>query len=39
MTIRASREAHVSFKKGKYSYICTVTGHAAGADEGRFTVK
>jgi uncharacterized cupredoxin-like copper-binding protein len=30
----------VSFKKkGKYSYLCTVPGHAAGGMKGVFTVR
>jgi len=35
-----SAKLTVSFKKkGKYSYLCTVPGHAAGGMKGVFTVK
>jgi plastocyanin len=29
----------VTLKKGKYTYICTVPGHAAGGMKGTFTAK
>ena len=34
-----SATLRVTFKKGRYTYICTVPGHAAAGMKGTFTVK
>jgi uncharacterized cupredoxin-like copper-binding protein len=34
-----SQSITVSLKKGTYSYLCTVKGHAAAGMKGKFTVR
>ena len=37
--MRAVHRGVVSLKKGSYSYLCTVKGHAASGIKGKFRVK